>query len=109
VVEPPEVFESEFADWGANCEYYGATEVGPFRLPVAPDIYHKDNVSGGPPYSLILPNSAVDGYLQEEWHQTTFVDYLRIVFQSGGFPGFEQGPQPLPPKLVALRHDLLPI
>lgn len=30
-------------------------------LPLAPDRLHKDNVSGGPPYGIVLADGCVDG------------------------------------------------
>jgi hypothetical protein len=74
-------------------------------MPIAPDNYHKNNVSGGPPYSIIVPNKAIDAKLENEWHTTTFVNYLRICFRHGGFPGRGS----LPINLVELTRDLLPI
>lgn len=37
--------------------------IGPFELPVAPDRLHKQNVSGGEPYGLVLPDENADGVL----------------------------------------------
>ncbi|UBF29113.1 hypothetical protein K9N68_15505 [Kovacikia minuta CCNUW1] len=105
VVDPFDQVDAEYEYWKENCEDYGLEEVGPFELPIAPDSYHKDNVSGGPPYGIIVPNSTIDAKLENESHETTFVDYLRVCFRSGGFPG--QGP--LPVELADLTRDLLPI
>jgi hypothetical protein len=33
----------------------------PFVLPLAPDRLHKDNVSGGGPYGVVVPDGCVDG------------------------------------------------
>ena len=44
-------------------------------------------MSGGAPYSILVPNTAIDGILENESHQTTLVNYLRICLQQGGFPG----------------------
>jgi hypothetical protein len=61
---------------------------------VAPDLLHKDNVSGGAPYAIGLPDNGFDALLRDEWHATTFVAYLRIaILEWGGFPGLsEQNP-----------------
>jgi hypothetical protein len=56
-------------------------------LPIAPDSYGKYWTSGSGPYRVIVPNAAVDGELLGEWHQTTFVNYLRICFRWAGLPG----------------------
>ncbi len=62
---------------------------GPFTIDLAPDAFHKADVSGGPPYAIRLPDDGVDGLLLWEPHQTTFVNYLRICFRFGGLPGWD--------------------
>jgi hypothetical protein len=64
----------------------GNNDGGPFVLPLAPDRLHKANVSGGPPYGLVLPDGCAEGLFVAE---TTMplVSYLNWVFRSGGFPG----------------------
>lgn len=57
----------------------------PFELPVAPDRLHKDNVSGGPPYGIVLPDDCADAHIVAD-AGTPFVSYLRKVFDAGGFP-----------------------
>ena len=52
-----------------------------------PDWFGKAGVSGGV-YYLDLPSTGMDVRLQGEPHETTFVDYLRIAFEWGGFPGY---------------------
>ena len=81
-------------EWGLQefhqeYQYWQSGETEPFQFPLAPDNFHKSNISGGEDYSMILPNSSVDAVLCGERHCTTFVNYLRISFQWGGFPGFE--------------------
>jgi hypothetical protein len=61
-------------------------DAGPFVLPLAPDILHKQNVSGGPPYGIMLPDGCVDGLFAGETTMP-FVSYLNWVFRNGGFPG----------------------
>lgn len=77
-------------------------------IPLAPDIYHKNNYSGGEPYSIKLskhtvidnffPCSSDDndinyapnnlfGFESNNW---TFIYYLRDLFHSGGFPEMEE-------------------
>jgi hypothetical protein len=70
-----------------------------YQLQMAPDRYHKDDVSGGPPYTIVLPNPDIDAPFENEPNKTTFVNYLRICFRSGGFPGSPWG---------ELTKDLLP-
>jgi hypothetical protein len=57
-------------------------------LELAADYLHKDNISGGPAYSLqITENESVDSLFLNEPNETTFIDYLRICMESCGFPG----------------------
>ena len=58
----------------------------PIGLPVSADYYHKDNISGGPPYSVELTAwPQVDSRFLNEEHHTTFINYLRITFDNCGF------------------------
>jgi hypothetical protein len=74
---------------------------------IAPDALHKANTNGGDPYQVEVPNAAADGILQFECHHLYFVEYLRLVFRFGGFPGFEGFESP-PRELAKLRADLRP-
>ena len=57
---------------------------------LAPDDLHKDNVSGGDPYGVALPNSSADFVFLEERHNLPFVSYLRMaILRWGGFPGLD--------------------
>lgn len=63
-------------------------------LELSADYYHKDNVSGGPAYALALSQSpSFDGRFLNEEHETTFINYLRIVFMNGGFGRIEDAQQ----------------
>ena len=57
------------------------------RLSLSPDNYFKYGISGAGAYAIRLPHKAFDAPLLLERHNTTFVNYLRICFQWGGFPG----------------------
>jgi len=57
----------------------------PFVLPLAPDRLHKENVSGGSPYGIVLPDGSADGLFVGE-ATMPFVAYLNWVFRNGGFP-----------------------
>jgi hypothetical protein len=74
----------------------------PFRVPIAPDPLHKQNVSGGMWYNLNVPAVADDPPLNDERHRTSFVAYLELAVQWCGFPGLEQCPDHTYP-LDALR------
>ncbi len=58
-------------------------------LPIAPDSCHKINVSGNGGYTIHIPDAAADAKLDDEWHHTTFVNYLRICCACNGLPGLE--------------------
>ena len=90
---------------------------GTFLCPIAPDVFHMDNVSGGVPYEIALPNGAFDAPLQGEWRGTSFVAYLRTaILDWGGFPGLsEESPQQrwrrdrtVAPWVNELKKDLQP-
>jgi hypothetical protein len=80
---------------------------GLFVLPLAPDRLHKDNVSGGPPYGIILPDSSADGLFAAETTMP-FVSYLNLVFSNGGFPA-RTAPDNHWQLKQALARDLLPL
>jgi len=62
----------------------------PFDLELAPDVYHKANISGGFPYAIQLPTRVADPIFAYEPHCLPFTDYLRLAFQWCGFPGLEK-------------------
>ena len=108
VVYPIESVRSEYEDW-CFLVNEGDVEVGQFGVPIAPDYFHKDNVSGGAPYTILVPNAAVDAFLEYERHRTTFVNYLRICFAHGGFPGVQWHTGDIPKIMTQLSDGLFPI
>ena len=66
-----------------------AAEGNSGRICIAPDAYHKAEFSGGAPYEMALPDARADGELLNERHGLFFVDYLRLAFRWGGFPGYD--------------------
>jgi hypothetical protein len=64
----------------------------PYVIPIAPDFYHKADVSGGMFYNISVPAVADDPPLNDEWHKTTFLNYLEIAVKWAGFPGLERCP-----------------
>lgn len=102
-IHSAEIALEGFDDWG--------TDDGEYHMsaPISPDQYGKVGVSGGGPYVVVLPDAAADARLRNEWHHTTFVNYLRICFRWGGFPGWERI-EPRPDSdLAFLSEGLLPI
>ncbi len=61
-------------------------------LPLAPDLYHKNNYSGGEPYCIRLSKNGVkidDFFPWIEGAKSinlTFIEYIRDSFKWGGFP-----------------------
>lgn len=95
VVSPEEALA-----WLRTCEADGE----PLTIEIAPDIYIKADVSGGPAYKIRLPAPGADAPLAEvrifipappgsavEYEgilvSETFVEYLRRSFRWAGFPG----------------------
>jgi uncharacterized protein DUF6745 len=75
-------------------------------LMLAPDDLHKANTSGGDPYAIGVPDENADAVLLHERHHLLFVDYLRLCFRLGGFPGYE-GVDDVPAEIETLRAGLL--
>jgi hypothetical protein len=84
VVYPPEgalsmLFDAVNGDGGS-----------PLFACLAPDDLNKDNISGGDPYGVDLPNPSADFIFQNERHDIHFVPYLRLaILEWGGFPGLD--------------------
>jgi hypothetical protein len=75
-------------------------------LAIAPDDLHKANTSGGEPYEIAVPDLCADGKLLNERHDLYFIEYLRLVFRFGGFPGYD-GVDPLPTELALLGQSVI--
>jgi hypothetical protein len=76
-------------------------------ITIAPDDLHKADTSGGEPYEIAVPDPRADGELLNERHRLFFVDYLRLCFRFGGFPGYEGIDRGVPAEIEILRKDLL--
>jgi hypothetical protein len=72
---------------------------------VAPDAICKAHRSGQS-YLITLPGVGMDALLENERHGLTFVDYLRLALQWGGFPGFGSAGQ-RPKEVEFLSNGLL--
>jgi len=62
----------------------------PYVIPVSPDDYHKENVSGAMWYNVNCPAIGDDPPLNDERHKTTFTAYLEVALRWGGFPGLDR-------------------
>jgi len=113
VIEPlVNVFDNYvYWQWAGSEGMNEGEEATHFPLPISPDEFAKAEISTGSSYEILVPNPAADAGLTNEWHDTTFLNYLRIAFRWGGFPGFERFPEHLRPNeaIAFLTDGLLPI
>lgn len=73
-------------DWQEDIECYVNDGTPPF-IELSADALHKDNISGGMPYALeITSEKSIDARFLNEPNNTSFINYLRIVCDSCGFP-----------------------
>ncbi len=76
--------------WLEDIDEYGIEKVGSFELPISMDDYHKEDVSGGPCYSIQLPTEQVDPILNHIWYETTLTGYFEKSLQWAGFCGLSR-------------------
>ncbi|MEP4838205.1 MAG: hypothetical protein ABJV68_31335 [Paracoccaceae bacterium] len=86
-VDPPGAVSYLIDDWELYDRSTDPELLGPLVLELAPDHYHKANISGGQSYSILLPSKLADPIFEFEPHRLPFVDYLRLAFEWCGFPG----------------------
>ena len=98
----------DYISWQKVMQKQGM-ETSSYPLMISLDYELKYNVSGSGAYEIELPNASADAVLLHEWHQTTFVNYLRISLHYGGLPGLQRISSFIPDELAYLRKDLLPI
>ena len=85
VVYPPEVAIDELDLYDEEDQESAIVDI-----PISPDDYHKDNVSGGPCYAAKLPDAGFDFRLRYLADEPYFIEYLRhTILRCGGFPGLE--------------------
>jgi hypothetical protein len=128
VVNPVESVLSAYEEWSeerASEDPEWREEA--FDAPLAPDILHKADVSGGLPCAIRLPDGGADALLRNvamlmpdvrrpdglgvdvPEPTETLVGYLRRSFRWAGFPGFEALPRRPDDMLARLRRELLPL
>lgn len=111
VVDPPALID-EYKSWRSNRDELGNDYlrfIGPLRIPIGPDALHKANFSGGGPYEMGCDAPAVDALVLNEPNCISFVAYLRLAFEWGGFPGL-RGRQDAPREFIDdLTKNLVPL
>ncbi len=108
-LDPLQVLPLEWVLKTAKRERPYLDQEGLLYLPISHDKHGKYFISGGGPYSIKVPQPTMDAFLEGEWHQTTFVNYLRICFRWGGLPGLEHCSHVPQKDLMYLTEGLLPI
>lgn len=64
----------------------------PYLIPISPDRYHKEDVSGGMWYNVDCPSALDDPIVNDEGRELTFLDYVEFSLSWGGFAGLEDSP-----------------
>jgi hypothetical protein len=114
----PLVVEPYFGDLeegmgdGEDDEDAGEAEMegsGPYEVVIAPDVVHKTGYSGGSPYYICFPDPAADAPLRGDEDYGTFIEYLRVCFRWGGFPGLRASAKPPREELAYLTQGLSPL
>ena len=112
VIEPLVGVFDDYVYWQWACSegMFEGEEATRYPLSISPDEFIKAEIGTGSSYEILVPNLAADAPLKNEWHDTTFLNYLRISFRWGGFPGFERYPEHLRPSdaIAFLTDGLLP-
>jgi hypothetical protein len=107
VVIPPSAVLDELAEWQEDEELEQAFPI--FSAPLAPDAYHKEDVNGGEPYRIALPNAGCDAQILNLPDSMTFVAYLRHAFHWAGLPGYAETFTEPPPEIADRRAAGAPV
>jgi len=79
-------------------------------MPISPSPSVKAGISAeGAHYVVTLPSATLDAVIENEPHGLCFVDYLRLAFEWGGFPGYADMPGHVPALVCRLKEKLLPL
>ena len=90
ILDPLEIVDPDTAWWSVE-EWQEDTDglhpeiAGPLGLALSADHLHKADISGGPPYSVRLPDPGPDPLFREDTRRLPFTDYLRHALAGYGF------------------------
>jgi hypothetical protein len=104
VVLPVGAVMAELNEWAEDDELREMRPV--FAAPLAPDAYHKEDVSGGAPYEMELPAPSADAMIMNMTRPLAFVAYLRHAFQWAGLPGYAEAFDERPSEISAIADRL---
>jgi hypothetical protein len=91
-------------------DHSGEKERPHFRMPISPPRTVKAGTSAeGAHYFVTLPSITLDATIENEPHGLKFVDYLRLAFEWGGFPGYADLPGRVPALIYQLKEMMLPV
>lgn len=88
VIYPPSAALTELDEYLSDQVEYDKC-YGGFRIPIAPDYFHKEGVSGGMWYGIGVPADSPNPVVIEEHHGTHFLEYLMLNASNGFFLGLE--------------------
>lgn len=112
-LDPLWVYPLEQQQWNLEQQDIGMRQVEGGerirRLLIAPRERAKQGFEGWSEAQTAIPNAGADALLWSEWYDITFVEYLRLCFRWGGFPGLATRARKPDRELAILTADLLPI
>ena len=91
IVFPPSVAINELEEFMADREERLKAN-WPYAVIIAPDIYHKADVSGGLPYSITVPAESDDPAVHNATPIRTFLEHIEFALDYSGFPGLANCP-----------------
>jgi hypothetical protein len=89
VILPPEEALNSLTEYLDDREEHDKW-YGGFRIPIGPDYFHKEDVSGGMGYGVAVPAESDNPVVLEEHHKICFIEYLELNISFGGFLGLEE-------------------
>ncbi len=91
-------------------DHAGDKDRPPFQMPISPSRSVKAGILvEAAPYVVTLPSATLDPVLENERHGLSFVAYLRLAFEWGGFPGYADTHGKVPAPIYRFKERLRPI